>query len=40
MVALNDGTVLFVYYEEGPGSSIRAQRLRVTRGGVESIGWE
>ena len=40
MVALNDGTVLFVYYEEGPGSSIRAQRLRVTRDGVESIGWE
>jgi len=40
MVALNDGTVLFVYYEEGAGSSIRAQRLRVTREGVESIGWE
>ncbi len=39
MVVLRDGTVLFVYYEEGAGSSIRAQRLKVTREGVESIGW-
>jgi hypothetical protein len=39
LVALRDGTILFVYYEEGPGSSIRAQRLRVTREGVESLGW-
>lgn len=39
MVGLSDGTVLFVYYEEGAGSSIRAQRLKVSRDGVASIGW-
>ena len=37
MVLLRDGAVLFVYYEEGPGSSIRAQRLKVTRQGVERL---
>ncbi len=40
MVELRDGTVLVVYYEEGPGSSIRAQRLKVTRRGVAAIPWE
>ncbi len=39
MVALKDGAVLFVYYEEGEGSSIRAQRLKVTREGVAAVGW-
>jgi hypothetical protein len=39
MVALKDGTVLFVYYEEGEGSSIRAQKLKATREGVEAAGW-
>ncbi|MDO5554108.1 MAG: sialidase family protein [Planctomycetia bacterium] len=29
MVTLNDGSVLIVYYEEGPGSSIRAKRLTI-----------
>ena len=34
MVNLQDGTVLIVYYEEGPGSSIRCQ-LRVTKSGID-----
>ncbi|MCA9114513.1 MAG: exo-alpha-sialidase [Planctomycetaceae bacterium] len=34
MVNLKDGTVLFVYYEEGGGSNIRAKRLKVTPEGV------
>ncbi|MDO5553019.1 MAG: sialidase family protein [Planctomycetia bacterium] len=29
MVPLNDGSILIVYYEEGPGSSIRAKRLTI-----------
>jgi hypothetical protein len=33
-VELRDGTVLCVYYEEGPGSGIRATRLTVGRDGV------
>jgi sialidase-1 len=33
-VELRDGTVLCVYYEEGPGSGIRATRLAVGRDGV------
>jgi hypothetical protein len=33
-VELQDGTVLCVYYEEGPGSGIRATRLAVNRDGV------
>jgi sialidase-1 len=39
MVGLKDGTVLFVYYEEGPGSSIRARRLAATREGVQVLPW-
>jgi hypothetical protein len=35
MVNLKDGSVLVVYYEEGPGSSIRAKRFRVTDKGIE-----
>ena len=35
MVTLKDGTILIVYYEEGPGSSIRAKRFRATRQGIE-----
>jgi hypothetical protein len=37
MVELPDGDVYCVYYEEGPGSSIRARRLRVTAQGVEVL---
>ncbi len=39
MVNLRDGSVLIVYYEEGPGSSIRAKRLRATKQGIEWLGW-
>ena len=35
MAELRDGTVLVVYYEEGPGSNIRARRFRVGPGGLE-----
>lgn len=35
MVNLRDGSVLVVYYEECPGSSIRAKRFRVTAKGIE-----
>ena len=35
MVELHDGSILIVYYEEGPGSSIRAKKFRVTASGVE-----
>jgi sialidase-1 len=35
MVHLKDGSVLIVYYEEGAGSSIRAKRLRATKGGIQ-----
>jgi hypothetical protein len=35
MVNLKDGSVLIVYYEEGPGSSIRCKRLRATKSGIE-----
>jgi len=37
MVNLKDGSVLIVYYEEGPNSSIRAKRFRVTKTGVEFL---
>jgi BNR repeat-like domain len=37
-VELKDGTVLVVYYEEGPKSAIRARRFRVTADGVEMLG--
>jgi hypothetical protein len=39
LVGLRDGSVLCVYYEEGEGSSIRGQRLRVTRDGVTALPW-
>ncbi len=39
LVNLQDDTVLFVYYQEGAGSPILAQRLRCGAGGVQSIGW-
>ncbi len=39
LVALKDGSVLCVYYEEGEGSSIRAQKLRVSRAGVLQVPW-
>ncbi len=35
MVNLKDGSVLIVYYEEGPGSSIRCKRFRATKDGIE-----
>jgi hypothetical protein len=35
MVELGDGAVLIVYYEEGPGSSIRCRRFRPTNTGIE-----
>jgi len=37
MVELSDGEVYCVYYEEGEGSSIRGNRLRVTPKGVEVV---
>lgn len=40
MVQLEDGSVLAVYYEEGPGSSIRAQKLRASQDGVERLSWD
>jgi sialidase-1 len=39
LVALKDGSVLCVYYEEGDGSSIRAQKLSVSRAGVRHLPW-
>lgn len=39
-VELKDGTVLVVYYEEGPTSAVRAVRFRVTADGIEELGWE
>jgi hypothetical protein len=39
LVALRDGSVLCVYYEEGEGSSIRAQKLSVSRTGVRTLPW-
>lgn len=35
MVELEDGSILILYYEEGPGSGIRARKFRVTDSGVE-----
>jgi hypothetical protein len=35
MVNLRDGSVLIVYYEEGPGSNIRARRCRAGKSGIE-----
>jgi hypothetical protein len=39
-VELKDGTVLVIYYEEGPASAIRARRFRVTPDGVEMVDWK
>lgn len=39
-VELKDGTVLIVYYEEGDGSAIRVQRVRLTADGIEKLGWK
>ena len=39
-VALNDDSVLVVYYEEGDASAIRASRFRLTADGIEPIGWQ
>ena len=36
-VELKDGTVLFIHYEEGDGSAIRAYRLQLTETGVEKL---
>jgi hypothetical protein len=36
-VELKDGTVLVVYYEEGPTSAIRAKRFRLTDDGIEVL---
>lgn len=35
MVNLRDGSVLIVYYEEGPGSNLRARRFRIGAAGVQ-----
>jgi sialidase-1 len=39
-VELKDGTVLVVYYEEGPTSAIRARRFKLTPDGVEFLSLE
>ena len=36
-VELKDGTVLVVYYEEGPGSAIRARRFKLTPTAIEFL---
>ncbi len=36
-VELKDGTVLFVYYEEGEGSAVRARRFRIGENGIEAL---
>ncbi len=38
-VELKDGTVLAVYYEEGPSSAVRAARFRVVANGIEKLSW-
>lgn len=35
MTELRDGSVIIAYYEEGPGSNIRARRFRIGPGGLE-----
>jgi hypothetical protein len=35
MVNLRDGSVLIVYYEEGPGSNLRARRFRIGPNGLK-----
>ncbi|MFA6241756.1 MAG: sialidase family protein [Candidatus Hydrogenedentales bacterium] len=39
MVALKDGSILIVYYEEGDGSSIRARKFKVSKQGFEWLTW-
>ena len=39
-VELKDKTVLIVYYSEGPGSEIRAQRFRLVETGIEKLSFE
>jgi len=39
MVTLKDGSILFVYYEEGAGSSIRARKFKATPAGIEWLEW-
>lgn len=39
-VELKDHTVLIVYYEEGAGSAIRSERLKITKDGVTKVPWE
>jgi hypothetical protein len=36
-VELKDHTILIVYYSEGPGSAIRAQRFKITQNGIEKL---
>jgi hypothetical protein len=36
-IELKDGTVLVIYYEEGPASAIRARRFRLTADGIEML---
>jgi hypothetical protein len=36
-VELKDGSVLIVYYEEGPASAVRARRFRVTSQGIDML---
>jgi len=40
LVELKDGSVLILYYEEGPGSNIRARRFRVGPGGLEWLAFD
>jgi hypothetical protein len=39
-VELKDKSVLVVYYEEGERSAVRAARFRLTKDGIEMIGWK
>ena len=36
-VELKDGTVLAIYYTEGPGSHVRALRFRLKPDGIEPL---
>jgi sialidase-1 len=36
-VELKDGTVLVVYYEEGPGSAVRARRFKLKEDRIEFV---
>lgn len=38
-VELKDGSVLVVYYEEGEGSAVRAQRFRLEAEGIAPLAW-